>query len=126
MHLVGILFPHINDGARSKSHQKSQVTVYQETQRIVMVKVEVQFPLEQVTKVKGEGGVRSIDYSSLNLCAGWSTLRPDCFTPGKETRYPLYRRLGGPQGGSGRMRKISPPREFDPRTVQTVTSRYTD
>jgi hypothetical protein len=29
--------------------------------------------------------------------------------PGKETRYPLYRRLGRPQGWSERMRKISPP-----------------
>ena len=28
--------------------------------------------------------------------------------PGK-IRYPLYRRLGGPQGRSGRVRKISPP-----------------
>ena len=28
--------------------------------------------------------------------------------PGK-TRYPLYRTLGGPQGRSGRVRKISPP-----------------
>ena len=28
--------------------------------------------------------------------------------PGK-TRYPLYRRLGGPQGRSGQVRKISPP-----------------
>jgi hypothetical protein len=26
-----------------------------------------------------------------------------------KTRYPLYRRLGGPQGRSGRVRKISPP-----------------
>jgi hypothetical protein len=25
-----------------------------------------------------------------------------------KTRYPLYRRLGGPQGRSGRLRKISP------------------
>ena len=30
------------------------------------------------------------------------------YSPGK-TRYPLYRRLGGSQGRSGRMRKISPP-----------------
>ena len=44
--------------------------------------------------------------------------------PGK-TRYPLYRRLGGPQGRSGQVRKISPPPEFDPRTVQPVISRYT-
>jgi hypothetical protein len=40
---------------------------------------------------------------------GWSTPRLGRFTPGKETRYPLYRKLGGPQGRSGRVRKISPP-----------------
>ena len=45
--------------------------------------------------------------------------------PGK-TRYPLYRRLGGPQGRSGRVWKISPPPAFNPRTVQPVASRYTD
>jgi hypothetical protein len=57
---------------------------------------------------------------------GWSTPRPGRFTPGKDTRYPLYRRLGGPQGRSGRLLKISPPPGFDPRTVQPVASRYTD
>jgi hypothetical protein len=63
----------------------------------------------------------------LALEAGaWSTPRPGRFTPGKETRYPLYRRLGGPQSRSERMRKISPPPEFDPRTVPPVASRYTD
>ena len=41
-------------------------------------------------------------------------------------QYPLYRRLGGSQGRSGQMRKISPPPGFDPRTVQPVASRYTD
>ena len=41
------------------------------------------------------------------------------------TRYPLYRRLGGPQGRSGRVRKISPPSGFDLRTVQPVASRCT-
>ena len=51
---------------------------------------------------------------------------PAVLPPGKETRYPLYRRLGGPQGLSERVRKISPPPEFDPRTVQSVASRYTD
>jgi hypothetical protein len=58
---------------------------------------------------------------------GWSIPRPGRFTPGKETRYPLYRRLGGPQGRSGRVREISlPPPGLDPRTVQPVASRYTD
>jgi hypothetical protein len=55
----------------------------------------------------------------------WSTPRPGRFTPVKETRYPLYR-LGEPQGRSGRVRKISPPPGFDPRTVQPIASRYTD
>jgi hypothetical protein len=50
---------------------------------------------------------------------------PAALPPGK-TRYPLYRRLGGPQGRSGQVRKISPPTGFDPRTVQPVASRYTD
>jgi hypothetical protein len=44
--------------------------------------------------------------------------------PPRKTRYPLYRRLGGPQGSSERVRKISPPPGFDPRTVQPVISRY--
>ena len=50
---------------------------------------------------------------------------PAALLPGK-TRYPLYRRLGGPQGRSGRVRKILPLAGFDPRTVQPVASRYTD
>ena len=54
----------------------------------------------------------------------WSMSRPDRLPPGKETRYPLYR-LGGPHGRSGRLRNISPPPGFDPRTVQPVASRYT-
>ena len=33
---------------------------------------------------------------------------PAALPPGK-ARYPLHRRLGGPQGRSGRVRKISPP-----------------
>jgi hypothetical protein len=49
---------------------------------------------------------------------------PDALPPGK-TPYPLYTRPGGPQGRSGRMRKISPPPGFDPWTVQPVASRYT-
>ena len=39
-----------------------------------------------------------------------------------KTRYLLYRRLGVPQGRSGRM----PPPRFDPRTVHPLASRYTD
>ena len=46
--------------------------------------------------------------------------------PSGKTRYPLYRRLGGPLGRSGQVREISHPPEFDPRTVQPIASRYTD
>jgi hypothetical protein len=46
--------------------------------------------------------------------------------PPRKTRYPLYRRLDGPQGLSGLVRKISPLPAFDHRTVQPVASRYTD
>jgi hypothetical protein len=38
----------------------------------------------------------------------------------------MYRRLGGLQGRSGRVRKMSPPPGFDPWTVQPVVSHYTD
>jgi len=49
-----------------------------------------------------------------------SASRPRHTLPPGKTRYPLYRRLGGPQGRSGQVRKISPPPEFDPRIVQPV------
>ena len=57
---------------------------------------------------------------------GWvvsSTPRPH-FTPGKP-RYPFYRRLGGPQGRSGRAENLVPTR-IRSRTVQPVVGRYTD
>ena len=38
--------------------------------------------------------------------------------PPGTTRYPLCRRLGGSQGRSGQVQKISAPPGFDPRTVQ--------
>jgi hypothetical protein len=55
-----------------------------------------------------------------------SASRPGRSLPPGKTRYPLYRRLGGPQGWSGQVQKISPPPGFDPRTVQLVASRYCD
>ena len=50
---------------------------------------------------------------------------PAALPPGK-TQYPLYRRLAGHQGRSGRVRKISPLPGFDPWTIQPVASRYAD
>ena len=50
---------------------------------------------------------------------------PSALLPGMN-RYPLYRRLGGPQGRSGRLQKTSPPPGLDPRTVQPVINCYTN
>ena len=43
---------------------------------------------------------------------GLSNPRPGRFTSRGKTRYPLYRRLGGPQGRSARVRRISSPTEI--------------
>ena len=78
-----------------------------------------------------EGPEREERYSStLSLTSalddvGGQSEAEAALLPGK-TRYTLYRRLGGPQGRSGRVRKISPSPGFDSRTVQLVASRYTD
>ena len=55
-----------------------------------------------------------------------SESRPGRALPQGKTRYPLYRRLFGPQSRSEEVRKISPPPGFVPRIVQPVASRYTD
>ena len=46
--------------------------------------------------------------------------------PPLKNRYPLYSLLGGPQGWSARVRKISPPSGCDPRAVRPTASRYAD
>ena len=64
---------------------------------------------------------------NLALEGGWSRSCPCCFTPLPwKTQYPLYRRLGGSQGWSGQVWKISPPLGFYPWTVQPVAFFYTD
>ena len=70
-------------------------------------------------------GIALLFHDSALEGGEWSAARPGrTLSPGK-TRYPLYRRLGGPQGRSGLAENLAPP-GFDPRTVQPVISRYTD
>jgi hypothetical protein len=69
-------------------------------------------------KTGHEGPKREQRFSSaLSLTSaldggGWLASYP----PRKGTWFPLYRRLGGPQSRSGRVRKISAPPGFDPGT----------
>ena len=56
---------------------------------------------------------------------GGKRLAPPGLPPGR-TRYPSYRRLGGPQSRSGRVQETSPATAFEPRTLTLVASRYTD
>jgi hypothetical protein len=80
------------------------------------------------------GGCRGVALLFLDLGAkevGGQHHAPAALPQG-ETRHPLYRRLGGPQGWSRRVQKISPPpglffpEYLDPQTVQLVVSNYTD
>ena len=55
----------------------------------------------------------------------WSAARPGRTLPPGKSRYPFYRRLGGPQGRCGRAENLVPT-GIRSRTVQPVVSRYTD
>ena len=98
-----------------------------------LVKVKVSAPLYRhrgsVQAVWPIGGSRGIALLFLDHSIRKSESSVSCpgrsLPPGK-TRYPLYRRLGEPQGWSGQVRKISPPPGFNPRTIQPVASCYTD
>jgi hypothetical protein len=55
---------------------------------------------------------------------GWLTPRPGRFTTWKETRYAVYRKLGGPQVLSGSAENLAST-DSNSRTF-SVTNRYTD
>jgi len=86
------------------------------------------FALEQTTNAQ-RGGVEVQLYSCFNLGARWgrwSTSSHNRFTPPGKKRYLLYRRLGGLQGRSGRVRKILGPLGFYSRIVEPLASHCTD
>jgi len=97
-------------------------------------------PLRTTVSKYGKKKVKCTPVQALGLCTGRTAHRGSrgialpflghgtrrrwgiSVTPGRslppgKTRYQLYKRLGGPQGRSGHVRKISPPPGFDPRTV---------
>ena len=63
----------------------------------------VKFILVQAMKAQREQMYSStLSLTSALDKAGWLTPRPGLFIPGKESWYPVYRRLGGPWRRSGR------------------------
>ena len=66
-------------------------------------------PQNRPQRPRGGADYSSTLPSTLALDGGWvANATPGSFTPGK-TRYQFYRRLGRPQGRSGRVRKSLPP-----------------
>jgi hypothetical protein len=62
---------------------------------------------------------RSLIFLTSALVGGeWSVSRSCRFTPGKEPRYPFYRRLGGPQSRSGQYGEV---KILDPTGTRTPT-----
>ena len=59
------------------------------------------------------------------MTVGGQRRTPAALPPGM-SRYVLCGRLGGAQGRSELVRKISPRPGFDPQTIQSVGSRYTN
>jgi len=55
----------------------------------------------------------------------WSAACPGRILPPGKTRFPFYRRLGGPQGRSGRAENLVPT-GIRSRTFQPAVNRYTD
>ena len=83
------------------------------------------FPLQ--ARLWPRGWVEVQLYSSMTTAlegGEWSAASPGHTLPPGKTQYPLYRRLGGPQGRSGRAENLTPS-GFDPRTAEPIVSRYT-
>ena len=79
--------------------------------------------------MKAQRGSRDIALLFLlpGIGRGWSSMpHPSCLTPGKETRFPMYRKLVRSHGQSGWVRRILPAPGLDPQTDQQAASSYTD
>jgi len=74
--------------------------------------ITVKFTQEQATN-------NSLSLTSSLDGVGGQRHAPAALSPGK-SRYPLYKRLGGPNAGLDGCEKSRPPPGFDPRTVQPV------
>ena len=115
--LVRTLCKYIRTDISSKGKGKGKVHSCTGTEAFVQV----------VRPIGGVEGVALLFHDQWH----WKGVRgqrhvPAALYPLGKTRYPLHRKMDGPPGRSGQVRKISPPRGFDPRTIQPVASCYFD
>jgi len=103
--------------------ENCSINVLLQTQ-MVKGKVKVKRTLLQALKIctgrTAQSGSRGIALLFLDLGTRRgevSVSRPDRSLPPGNTRYPLYRGLGWPQGRSGQVRKISPPTGIQPPEI---------
>jgi hypothetical protein len=61
--------------------------------------------VESITRRRGVEVQLHSFFTSALYGGEWLNSRPGRFNPGKEPRYPLNRRTGGPKSGSGRFQK---------------------
>jgi hypothetical protein len=91
------------------------------------IKIKFTFALEQATKAqRGSRSIALLFLQQRRYMGVGGQPHVLAALPAGNTRYLLRRRLSGPQGRSGRVRKISPPNGIRSPTVQPVPSRYTD
>ena len=101
------------EGKRKKKERKKgrRKEKERENGRWPLVKVKVKWSRYRPGVAQRVGRRIALLFNDRDTRSGWvvsSAFRPQ-FTPGK-TRYPLYRRLGGPQGRSGRTENLVPTR----------------
>ena len=90
---------------------------------VFVLQAEAQLVLQPATR-KRYGGIALLFHNSGTRRGEWSAARPGRTLPPGKTQYPFYRRLGGPQGRSGRAENLVPT-GIRSRTVQPVVSRCT-
>jgi len=74
--------------------------------------MKLKFTLKQITKAQRRSRGRAVLFFYLGARRSADERHIPAALPHGETQYPLYRRLGGSRGRSGRVQKISPPTEI--------------
>jgi hypothetical protein len=119
-------------GVKRCTFSHSCVTELNNNKRIHLGKGKVVLVLNQLSTrhedLWGSGSIAPPFMTSVLDGGEWSASRPSCFTPGKDTPYPLDRKLGGPQSWYGHcgLKKISSPfQESNPdRPASSPTLNY--